>query len=129
MVKQMAGIPTMLFVGSGYDRDNVAISPAERDEIRHQILAKSAEIFGGATIVDGQGVWVDDAGKMIQEPTFQIIVYSRRPSDSVRPLLAGFIRFILGVSRQTSVLVDDRANSEAFLVFFDSFGKDGLEHA
>ena len=130
MMKQMAGLPTLVFVGSGYDKDNKTISPTERDEIRQKILAKAAEIFGGVTILDANGAWVDNSGRLIQETVFQIIVYSRRSEgDGYASRWAGFLRFILRVSRQTSVLVDDRAFAEAYLVFFDSFKAYGEEHA
>ena len=130
MVKQMAGLPTLIFVGSGYDKDNKTISPSERDEIRQKILVKAAEIFGGVTILDADGAWIDDSGRLIEERIFQIIVYSHRTEgDHHASQWAGFIRFILNVSRQTSVLVDDRSYPEAYLVFFDSFETHGIEHA
>ena len=130
MMKQMAGLPTLIFVGSGYDKDNKTISPSERDEIRQKILAEAAEVFGGVTILDANGAWIDDSGRMIEERVFQIIVYSHRTEgDEHASKWASFIRFILRVSRQTSVLVDDRAYPEAYLVFFDSFKAYGVEHA
>ena len=130
MVKQMAGLPTLIFVGSGYDRHNTTISPVERDDIRHRILTEAADVFGGVTILDANGAWVDDSGRLIEEKIFQIIIYSHRTEgEEHASKWAGFIRFILTTSRQTSVLVDDRAYPEAYLVFFDSFKAYGVEHA
>lgn len=129
MKQQKAGIATTIFVGVGFDSDNAPIVEEERADIRHKILLRTVREFSGVTIIDADGAWMNDAGRVVEEKTLQVIVYSYRPGGAHRVRLDRLLRFILHVSRQTSILVDDRASPEAYLVFADAFGAAGVEHA
>ena len=129
MKRQRLGIPTTIFIGTGFDSDNVPIVEEERADIRRRIMAKVVGEYGSVTIVDTDGAWNDDGGEMVEERTLQVIIYSYRLDDHHRPKLERLLRFILAVSRQTSVLVDDRADTQAYLIFADAFGAEGVERA
>ena len=112
MATRTVGFPVRIIVGGEYDRDGTPIHEPESDRIRAAILTQAARTFGGVTLTDTHGAWVDKDGEMVEERGFQITVYVM---DVAERKVGEFIRFVRIAGRQTSVLVDAGGIRGAFL--------------
>lgn len=100
---------TVITVGIGETGNGGKLNAYEQGIIRSVITDEAARVFGGATITDGFGVWVDN-GRTISEPVLVLTLYHDLPDWQI----AGFAAFCGGAARQKAVVVETSTVSVDF---------------
>lgn len=96
-------------VGAGYASDGTPIGLRDMGAIRRECVAVLSKRFGGCTLTEHEGGWIDPAGAVLTEPGFTLTVYTRDMHDQGRggysPGLMDVCRDILRIARQSAIVV------------------------
>lgn len=100
----------------GVERDTAGqyISPSTRSNAIAQIRRQAADQFGGYTLSNAEGGWVDDKGMLVIEGAVKLDIYvhDRTPPRALRRLAQNFGRLL----QQSSVLLDIAGQAEVLRV-------------
>ena len=60
--------------GTTLDKDGMGILPNDRESAIRLIEKEAAQIFGGYTLYDARGGWINSAGRLAQEYSMTLMV-------------------------------------------------------
>lgn len=104
-----------LTVGLGLDKDGQPIRPAAVEAYLPAIATRASNIFGGATLTRGRGVWVDDSGKRFDEPCLVVSTVSDKSPTETDNNAAGLADWIKWALNQACVLYTRQEVQSAFI--------------
>lgn len=96
----------LLFVGIERDGDGKQIDPAVRSNALKELRESAAREFGGYTLSNAAGGWMNPEGKLIEEGTIRLDLYTTRHNEDVQD----WARRVGAAFGQHSVLLDDAGN-------------------
>lgn len=88
-----------IIFGIGEDRNGIRLSHEEQQTICETIQHHAATQFGGYTMIDSSGGWVDSFGKLIQEPGKILVLITTEPIKTAKE----FAAWIRSTARQSCV--------------------------
>jgi hypothetical protein len=93
--------------GVGQDKEGLAIDRDQQQRAIREIKTEAAKLFGGYTLYQAQGGWINGGGRLVEEDSMTLTVYI---TDE-----------ILGYSRQNDVAqlsstIKEQLNQESILV-------------
>lgn len=94
--------------GIGFNRFGQLIHPANANIAVKDIINFASTMFGGCTVLHGQGGWLDPNSKLVVENNRTIVVYTEDGSG-----IAPLIDFIKAILEQEAVAVCEYAPAAA----------------
>jgi hypothetical protein len=88
--------------GIGFDRAGVALTETEVSVFTSRTKAIASQLFGGITLIAGQGSWVSATGETFTEPSVIAEIYTDTDCDMDIQTFADMVKTMF---RQSSVLV------------------------
>lgn len=97
--------------GIGETRDGFAITDDQRRAILQAVKETAAGIFGGFTLFNVQGGWVNPEGRLVEEPGISLLICSPQPEHVLRE----FADYVRRVACQHSVVLTGPDGSVSFV--------------
>ena len=88
-------------VGAGQDKDGMDIRNYERTDMLAHAKLRTARLFGGYSVSECFGGWVDPHGRIVEERAYRIEV----STDASFGLVWSWANEVRDIFRQTSVLL------------------------
>ena len=83
-----------------------AILPETRAEVLEYVAQGLSALFGGATMTDGQGAWLDGQGALVREPVTVVSSYAEEAVARAKQSdILGIAQYVQRVLVQDSVLL------------------------
>ncbi len=92
--------------GVGEDRDGQPIGTDERRDMVAAICGRAASTFGGWTLYDHKGGWIDDKGRAVIEPGHTLsLVISNTRDNTAEDRAKAFAGVVCRAARQQCVML------------------------
>jgi len=95
-------------IGVGEDKHGAQITPEEQTTIKQSLLRRACGVFGGATLQDSMGGWMNPEGRMVYESGVVLTAYARDPITTIPPDL---VNGLLDIARQRAMIVERTTNN------------------